>query len=298
MSNGEIIVAEGLTRRYGQSFTAVDSIDLSINQGEVFGLLGTNGAGKTSTMEVLEGLAPATSGTVRVLGYDPRKHRDRIRPHQGVMLQQGGFPTDLTVTETLQMWAATLSHSLPVAQTLAQVGLAQRANVRVKALSGGEVRRLDLACAVIGNPTLLFLDEPTTGLDPESRRNTWQLIQSLHENGATIVLTTHYLEEAEALCERFAIMHGGKIAREGTPDEVVAGYRGTISFRTDAPLPDYFQDLIVSDTGTVTLATHAIQRDLTALLNWAEQNDVQLRELQAREANLETVFLDIAKQTI
>lgn len=298
MSRKEVVVADQLTRIYGKKFTAVDAIDLSIVEGEIFGLLGTNGAGKTSTLEVLEGLAPASSGTVRVFDLDPRENRKKIRPFQGVMMQEGGFPTDLTVEETVKMWAGTLSNPLPSGEVIDKVGLAHKAKTRVKALSGGEVRRLDLACAILGNPKLLFLDEPTTGLDPESRRNTWNLIRDLHQAGTTIVLTTHYLEEAEALCERLAIMHQGRIARVGTPETVVAGYPGTITFRTNTPLPAKFTQYSISADALVTAQTRELQKDLTELLDWARDANVELLDLHAREASLESVFLDIAEQTI
>ncbi|MDO5729491.1 MAG: ABC transporter ATP-binding protein, partial [Actinomycetaceae bacterium] len=279
MNRKEVVVANQLTRIYGKKFTAVDSIDLSIVEGEIFGLLGTNGAGKTSTLEVLEGLVPATKGTVRVFGLDPRKNRRKIRPFQGVMMQEGGFPTDLTVKETVKMWAGTLSNPLPIEEVINKVGLGHKTRTRVKALSGGEVRRLDLACAILGNPKLLFLDEPTTGLDPESRRNTWSLIRELHQSGTTIVLTTHYLEEAETLCERLAIMHRGQIARAGTPEAVVAGYPGTITFRTDTPLPAAFAQYSTSGDGFVTTQTRELQKDLTELLDWARDANVQLHDL-------------------
>lgn len=297
-----VIDVDSLTRRYGKDFTAVDNVSFSVREGEIFGLLGTNGAGKTSTLEVLEGLAPAQSGQVRVFGLDPRRDRHRIRPHQGVMMQAGGFPTDLTARETLTMWAGTLSNPMSVDETLDAVGLNQRAGVRVKALSGGEVRRLDLACAIVGQPALLFLDEPTTGLDPQSRRTCWQLIERLHQQGTTVVLTTHYLEEADRLCDRLVLMHEGVIARSGTHAEVVAGYPSTISVR-NAPdlfpqLPDQLRHNAHESDGRLIWKTEHLQRDLTSLLTWAATADVRLEGLDAREADLESVFLDIAGQQV
>lgn len=294
MSNEPVLTARQLTRKYG-SFTAVKGIDLDIYAGEIFGLLGTNGAGKTSTLEVLEGLAKATSGTVTVFGLDPIKDRRRIRPRQGVMMQEGGFPTDLTALETLNMWAGTVSTPLKSAQVLDMVGLDHRKNVRVSSLSGGEVRRLDLACSIIGQPQLLFLDEPTTGLDPESRRQAWNLISDIRDSGTTIVLTTHYLEEAEFLCDRLSIMDEGKIVVSGTAETVVHGHPSTISMN-DVPLPPELAGLAQTHRGTTTITTHNLQRDLGSLLRWAEGSGIELENLKASAASLETVFLDIAKK--
>ena len=221
MDDTGIITVRDLRRRYGGSggrgFEAVRGVTFSVCRGELFALLGTNGAGKTSTMEVLEGLAPPTRGTVRVLGCDPCRDRARVRRRMGIVLQEGGFPSDLTVAEAGRMWAGTLSAPRPVPEALELAGLGHRAGVAVRSLSGGERRRLDLAMAILGRPEVLFLDEPTTGLDPESRRRTWQLIRGLLGSGTTIMLTTHYLEEAEALADRVAIMHQGRIVRAGHP---------------------------------------------------------------------------------
>lgn len=291
-----ILSARGLTRTYEDRFTAVDSINIDIYPGEIFGLLGTNGAGKTSTLEIFEGLAKPSKGTVTVFGKDPIRDRKTIRPRQGVMMQEGGFPTDLTARETLAMWAGTLTTPLPIGNILSRVGLDHRADVRVSSLSGGEVRRLDLACAIIGQPDLLFLDEPTTGLDPESRRRTWDLIATLNENGTTIVLTTHYLEEAERLCGRLSIMNRGEIVTSGTPVSVAAGHPSTISF-APVKLPERFAGIARTVRGTTTITTHDLQAELMDLLSWARQTGTKLAHLQASAASLESVFLDIADRS-
>lgn len=213
MSTSPVITATDLNRHYPSgrtSFVAVDNVSFHVERGEVFGLLGTNGAGKTSTLEILEGLAPADGGEVRVLGLDPVTDRQALRPQLGIMLQSGGLPAALTVAETMRMWAGTCSTLRDIDEVLVDVDLTHRADVKVGALSGGEQRRPDLACALVGDPRVIFLDEPTTGLDPESRRNVWGLLEGLKERGATMVLTTHYLEEAERLCDRIAIMHEGR----------------------------------------------------------------------------------------
>lgn len=295
-----VISASGLERRYGthrHGHLAVAGIDLEIRSGELFALLGTNGAGKTSTLEVLEGLARPTAGSAEVLGMDPFRDRETVRPRQGLMLQSGGFPADLTAREALRMWCATLSAPRPIDEVLEEVDLSHRASVRISALSGGEVRRLDLACAVAGDPELLFLDEPTTGLDPESRARTQELIARLRSRGTTIVLTTHYLDEAEALADRLAIMHRGRIVRCGTLADVIAGHPAHIRFRLAcglADLPSLSGDVAIDGRGRIVVATSALQADLGRLLDWARSCDVTLIDLDARAPSLESVFLSIA----
>nr|WP_232794042.1 ABC transporter ATP-binding protein [Pseudofrankia saprophytica] len=236
-----VITVTELWRRYGpvgrRGYDAVQGVEFSVRRGELFALLGTNGAGKTSTLEVLEGLARPSAGTVRVLGCDPFRDRRLVRPRIGIMLQAGAFPADLTVTEAAWAWAGTLTSPRPVAEALDIAGVRDRATVRIRQLSGGERRRLDLAMAILGRPEVLFLDEPTTGLDPESRRATWDGIGKLLAAGTTVVLTTHYLEEAEVLANHLAIMHRGRLVRTGTPAEVVASQPARISFELDAELP-------------------------------------------------------------
>lgn len=295
-----VLQATGLSRRYGRgrdTHLAVDGLDLTLRRGELFGLLGTNGAGKTSTLEVLEGLARPTDGEVRVFGHDPNRGRRAVRPRQGLMLQTGGFPADLTALEALTMWSRTLSTPRPVAEVLADVDLTDRAQTRISSLSGGEVRRLDLACAIAGDPELLFLDEPTTGLDPESRARAWELIASLKARGTTIVLTTHYLDEAEALADRLAIMHRGRIVREGTVADVVAGHASRIraALPADAPaLPALRGEARRGEDGRLEVTTLALSEDLLTLLTWAREARIELTGLDARAASLESVFLAIA----
>jgi ABC-2 type transport system ATP-binding protein len=289
---------------YGGGFEAVRGITFSVRRGEVFALLGTNGAGKTSTVELLEGLAPASGGRVRVLGHDPHRERAAVRPRTGVMLQEGGFPSELTVAETTRMWAGCTSGARPEAEALALVGLARRADVRVKQLSGGERRRLDLALALLGEPEVLFLDEPTTGLDAEGRRDTWELVRALRDGGTTVLLTTHYLEEAEGLADRLAIMSDGRIAVTGTPAEVTAGQPSRISFELPAgyfvgDLPPLGELGVVGHEvvgGVVRLRTHELQRAATGLLVWAERAGIELRRLEVRSASLEEAFLGIAQE--
>jgi ABC-2 type transport system ATP-binding protein len=301
MDNMSIITVKEMKRRYGGpdgGFEAVRGVDFSVRRGELFALLGTNGAGKTSTLEILEGLSSPTSGEVRVLGHDPYRARRLVRPRMGIMLQEGGFPSDLTVAEAGRMWAGTLTSPRPVEEALGLVDLLHRAKVSVKQLSGGERRRLDLAMAILGRPEVLFLDEPTTGLDPESRRNTWRMLRELLDSGTTVVLTTHYLDEAEELADRLAIMHRGKIVRTGTPAEVAASQPSRITFELPAGTTELLPSLPMSvRSGTdssVLLKTEDLQGTLTALLGWASHHDVGLKGLDARSASLEEAFLAIA----
>ncbi|WP_433253165.1 ABC transporter ATP-binding protein [Streptosporangium sp. CA-135522] len=329
-----VIEVGGLRQKYGD-FEAVRGISFTVPRGELFALLGTNGAGKTTTMEVLEGFTPATDGTVRVLGLDPvRQHRE-LRPRVGIMLQEGGFLGDLTVAETVDVWkglsedagrpvAFSGGAKLPGGFTLMGrakgvsratmgalelVGLADKARVRVRQLSGGQKRRLDLALAVLSRPEVLFLDEPTTGMDPEARRATWKVIEDLRADGTTVLLTTHYLEEAERLASRLAIMHQGRIHTYGTVEEVVAGSGDTITFRLpgtvrsfgDLPVLDGVAPaLTYADGGTEVTYTlvdgpaearaHAA---LQPLLAWADEQDEVLRRLAVRRGTLEDVFMRV-----
>ncbi|MFH9130581.1 ABC transporter ATP-binding protein [Streptomyces griseoaurantiacus] len=300
----EVIDVTDVRRVYGGGFEAVRGITFSVGRGELFALLGTNGAGKTSTVELLEGLAAPAAGRIRVLGHDPHTERAAVRPRTGVMLQEGGFPNELTVTETIRLWAGCTSGARPATEVLDMVGLTRRSTIRVKQLSGGEKRRLDLGLALLGRPEVLFLDEPTTGLDAEGRRDTWDLVRALREEGTTVLMTTHYLEEAEALADRLAILHEGRIAASGTPAEVTAAQPSRISF--ELPEGFFLGDLPplaeLGVTGhetsgrTVLLRTEELQRTATALLLWADRAGVALRGLDVRSASLEEAFLRIAER--
>ncbi|MFJ9816113.1 ABC transporter ATP-binding protein [Streptomyces sp. NPDC101151] len=299
-----MIEVTDLRRVYGGGFEAVHGITFSVARGEIFALLGTNGAGKTSTVELLEGLAAPAGGRVRVLGHDPYRERAAVRPRTGVMLQEGGFPSDLTVAETARMWAGCTSGARPEAEALGLVGLDGKTGVRVKQLSGGERRRLDLALALLGDPEVLFLDEPTTGLDAEGRRDTWKLVRGLRDAGTTVLLTTHYLEEAESLADRLAILHEGRIAASGTPAEVTAGRPSRMSFALPAgyflgdlpPLAGLGVCEHETDGRVVRLRTRDLQRTATGVLAWAERAGVELHGLDVRSASLEEAFLGIARE--
>ena len=302
-----VIRVSNLTRTYQaknkkDAYTAVKEVSFDVYPGEVYGLLGTNGAGKTSTLEIVEGLAAATEGSVTVLGGDPIADRESIRPELGIMLQSGGLPKELTVAETMAMWAGTCSTPLPVEQVLDEVDLGHRTGVRVGSLSGGEQRRLDLACALLNDPSVVILDEPTTGLDPESRSRTWDLLAALKKRGVTMILTTHYLEEAERLADRIAIMHAGEIAVEGRLDELVATEGAEISFTLPAGGNGLSQDVFPSFPGAqvtrdgekLRIDTNSLQKDTHRLLDWAAANGVTFETFTARPASLERVFSRIA----
>lgn len=288
-----VIEVHDLRCTYGEH-VAVDGIDFTVERGEVFALLGANGAGKTTTLETLEGHRTPRTGNVRVFGHDPRAERRAVRRRTGVMLQDGGFAGELTVRETANLWARLATRDGDVEADLARLDLLHRADVSVEQLSGGETRRLEVALAIHGGPELLIFDEPTTGLDPESRRRTWQVIGELVEAGSTILLTTHYLEEAETLANRVAIMRDGRIAVAGTLGEVSARLPARISFRTPAiPLPPDLEALRgTSRVGETVLETPRLQPDLRALLAWADAHDLTLDRLHARGGNLEDAFME------
>ena len=297
----DLVRIYGTTRRGAGGFRAVDGVSFEAHRGELFALLGTNGAGKTSTLEVAEGLTRPASGQVRVCGLDPFTDRRLVRPRVGIMLQEAGFTSGMTTKEAAGMWAGTMAAPRPVDEALGLVDLSHRANVAVQNLSGGERRRLDLALAIMGRPEVLFLDEPTTGLDPESRARAWDLVRALLDGGTCIVLTTHYLEEAEKLADRIAIMHRGTIRRHGTLAEVVAGEPGRIEFVAEpalmarlGSLPESPESRTQRQGDRLVITTHALQHDLARVLTWA--NGTELPGLRASAASLEQVFLSIAHE--
>lgn len=300
-----IIEARGVRRRYGrgaQEFEAVRGIDLDVAQGELVAVLGINGAGKTSFIELLEGMAPASAGSIRVFGADAITGRSANRRRTGIMLQHAGFAGQLTVDETLRMWAGTLTAPRPKSESIELAGLAGREGTLVKSLSGGERRRLDLALATMGRPELLFMDEPTTGLDPESRHRTWQIVRDMVADGTTVVLTTHYLEEAEELADRVLIMAAGQIVREGSVRSLTADLPHRISFSSSilADLPGLIDALPGTTSVEVTARTVEIdsvdlQQSLTALIQAVGNH--RLPEFAIESPTLEQAFLSLAAST-
>ncbi len=299
MSN-TIIEVNDLTVRYG-STVAVDSTSFEVRQGEVFALLGTNGAGKTTTLDVLEGYLAPTSGAVSVFGLDPSTQRDRLASRMGIMLQEAGFFETLTVRQTITAWRRFYERPRSLADTVALVGLEHRLGTRVNALSGGERRRLDLGLALLGHPDVLFLDEPTTGMDPAGRRDCLELVAGMVADGLTVVLTTHYLEEAEQLAHRVAIMHRGRIQRMGTLDEVLrSAGESRVTFEVPLLLAQGLPGALAAQVeprggvADVTVRSGDPETTLRALLAWAEARRTSLARLQVRRGSLEDVFLDLS----
>ena len=288
-----VITAEGLRKSYGQH-EAVRGIDLEVRAGEIFAFLGPNGAGKTTTVEILEGYRDPTAGNVQVLGADPAHADGGWRARIGVMLQTWQVEPTLTVRESLTQFAGYYPHPLPVEEVIRLVGLEAQRDIRAGRLSGGQQRRLDMGIALVGDPELLVLVEPTTGFDPAARRGAWQIIAALRDAGKTVLLTTHYLDEAQALADRVAILVDGRIRTEGPPDSLVAGHATRITFRhpQGVELPALPEPVEVSD-GRVELRSHEPLPLVHTLTTWAVQNGVDLADFEVRRPSLEDVYLDL-----
>jgi ABC-2 type transport system ATP-binding protein len=273
------ISVHGLRKSYGD-YEAVRGISFEIAEGEVFGLLGPNGAGKTTTIEILEGYRPRDAGEVDVLGFDPERAGPAFRERIGVVLQQSQLWPTITVAETHRMFAGYYDRPRDVDEVIELVGLEEKRDARVKTLSGGQKRRLDLGVALVGDPDLVFLDEPTTGFDPAARRAAWDMIRALRSLGKTILLTTHYLDEAEQLADRVAVLREGQIIREGTPAELTGGTNETeVRYRQDG------HEVVIHTTEPTRLL-----QELTAAA-LAEGREVE--GLQVRRPTLEDVYLSL-----
>ncbi|MCZ7373612.1 ABC transporter ATP-binding protein [Micromonospora sp. WMMC250] len=292
MSTTPVIEVDRLNLTYGD-FHAVKNLSFDVRPGELYALLGTNGAGKTSTLETIEGHRAPTSGTVRIFGRSPLDRR-AVRPQMGVMLQESGFSPDLTVRESVHLIGRLTRRTDDVDRVLDLVDLTERAGRKVAQLSGGEKRRLDFATAVYGTPKLIFLDEPTTGLDIQSRDALWATVDRLRENGTTVVLTTHYLEEAQQRADRIGLMHEGALHREGTVSELTRTLPAVIRFELTAPVSTLPPQAVVGPDGKVVIETFDLQNDLHALLRWAQDHAVELRDLQAGATRLDDVFRAIS----
>ena len=277
------ILVRDLHKQYGD-FEAVRGIDFEVRRGEVFGLLGPNGAGKTTTVEVLEGYRDRSSGIVSVLGMDPGERPRALRERVGIVLQSCGMYRHVTVREAVAHWAHLYPRSRDVDETIADVGLGEKAGARARTLSGGQLRRLDLALALVGDPELIFLDEPTTGFDPQARRAAWASIRRLQELGKTVLLTTHYLDEAQALCDRVAIIKDGRIAVEGPPAEL-----GDATTRYRVAWTDEHGERRTREESDPTALLHQ-------LTSAALARGAGLRDLSVTRPSLEDVYLELTAE--
>ncbi len=302
-SPGEMVInVSGLRMRYG-SFEAVRGIDLQVKRGEVVAFLGPNGAGKTTTVEILEGYRLRTGGEVTVLGQDPRQAGPSWRARIGVVLQESEPEHDLTAAECLQLYAGYYPAPRDVRETLALVGLSDRAGSIASRLSGGQRRRLDVALALIGNPELLFLDEPTTGFDPSARRAAWDMISGLRALGVTVFLTTHYMDEAEHLADRVAVIAQGRIVAEGTPATLAGRERAAAEIRFSLPpgsssdeLPEPVRSALAGTDGRRVLARATSPVSvLGPLIRWAEARGADLADLDVRRPSLEDIYLSLTE---
>ena len=295
------ITVRGVEKRYGP-LKALDGIDLEIAEGEVFALLGPNGAGKTTLVEILEGYRDRTAGDISVLGADPRDAGPRWRSRIGMVLQSTTVFDSLSVEEIVRHFAGFYPAPLDPAQVIGMVGLSDRSRARCAKLSGGQKRRVDLALGLIGNPELVFLDEPTTGLDPEGRRQLWDVIRGFTSLGTTVLLTTHYLEEAEALASRVGVIVAGKMVAIGPPAELAGRRqaRATVRFQladglTAESLPPLPGEVVSADSA-VTIETQAPTRTLEILAAWARgHDDGELPALSVSRPSLEQIYLDMVR---
>jgi len=285
----------GLVKSYG-SLRAVDGIDLEIQRGEVFALLGPNGAGKTSTVEILEGYRTRDAGEVSVLGLDPGQRRSELKPRMGIVLQSTGIEPYLTVVETLTFYSRLYPHPRPVDEVLGLVELSHKRNERVKRLSGGQQRRLEMAIALAGDPELLFLDEPTTGFDPSARREAWDIVKNLASLGKTVVLTTHFMDEAEYLADRVAVIAAGKLVAEGRPSTLGQRDRGRVRVRYRPPdgvvPPSELAGTLAAD-GFYEVGFDDAVAGVHRLTGWALEQGVDLDGFEVLRPTLEDVYLEL-----
>lgn len=297
------IEVHDLHKHYGDN-RAVDGVSFEVRTGEVYALLGSNGAGKSTTVEILEGHRTATSGTVRVLDHDPASAGRELRDRIGIVLQESGVENEFTVREVLTLYGSAYRSTRPVDEVIELVGLEEKADERTGSLSGGQKRRVDLALGIVGRPDMLFLDEPTTGFDPAARRRSWDLVERLGADGTTVLLTTHYLDEAEHLADRVGVLAGGKLIAEGTPAELINQVSGTV---VGFMVPEQIDLSDVASTfgpvlgAEVTLSGRLVEVTVDQptgavhrLTSWALDAGVELDSLTVRRASLEDVYLQLA----
>jgi len=302
MSTSPVILVQALEKRYDK-VEAVKGIDFQVEAGEVFGLLGPNGAGKTSTIEILEGLRPRTGGEARVLGFDPDRQKQQLKDRIGVCLQATNLPAKIRVQEALDLFGSFYSRSLSSEQLLKRLQLWEKRAAYYETLSGGQKQRLALAMALVNDPQLLFLDEPTTGLDPQIRLEIHRLIEEMKTEKRTVVLTTHYIEEAERLCDRVAIIDEGKIVAMGTPRELQQNSKmqSRIDIVCEQSLngsvlpqwPEALETKLAEDGRALTVYSSRPARTLFEIMKWLDQQGMQLEDVHLKRPTLEDVFVEL-----
>lgn len=295
-----IIEVQNLTKQYGK-MTAVNDISFQVREGEVFGILGPNGAGKTTTLEMIEGLKPITSGTVTLDGHDVARETQKVKSLIGVQLQSSSFFELLNLKELLEVFGSLYDRKVDGMALLREVQLEEKAKAQVKELSGGQKQRFSIAAALVNDPKVLFLDEPTTGLDPQARRNLWDLVKKINEMGKTVVITTHYMDEAEVLCDRIAVMDHAQIVALDTTENLLKlpGLHSSMSFRTEKELPladlekiEAVSQVVLVD-GAYKLVTSNEETSLHSLFKYSREQGFPLRDLRLSQPTLEDVFLKL-----
>jgi len=297
-TSNDIITVDSLTKKFGD-FTAVDSISFSVKRGEIFGILGPNGAGKTTTLECIEGLQTPTSGTASILGFDTQRNTKDVKERIGVQLQASAYFEYLTLREILELFGKFYRRRLPPKELLEKVELTDKIDQTVSKLSGGQKQRFAIAATLVNDPEVVFLDEPTTGLDPQARRHLWAFIESIHKDGRTVVLTTHYMEEAESLCQRVAIMDKARVVALDSPEKLIQTLPNPFTVRAmfNTQPPDTALSALEAvnevqhENGTYVLRSSNAAHTLPALLAWAGREGTQIERLEVQPANLEEVFL-------
>jgi ABC-2 type transport system ATP-binding protein len=306
-NTGPSLLLRGLRKTYSD-VVAVDGIDLEVARGECFGLLGPNGAGKTTTIEICEGLTEPDSGTVELLGLSWQKNANELRQRIGIQLQETQFSDKLKVEETIRLFRSFYRRGISVDESIKTAQLEEKRNSRVVGLSGGQKQRLAMACALVGDPELLFLDEPTTGLDPQARRHLWDLVDELKRGGRTIILTTHYMDEAERLCDRVAIMDHGKIIALGTPQQLIASVGGehivefSVGAETQIDTPALLAIAGIQshrvDAGLHQLSVSELHTAVPAIFAALEKQGLDLSEFRTHSATLEDVFVSLTGRNL